>query len=242
MFGNTSKPSSRPSTISAAVLAVGLALSLGGVASAHAGILDGIAPVQMGAAADFAVLGSSTVTNTGPTVVSGELGVASGTAVTGFPPGEVRNGSIHNGDAQAMEAQEDLAAAYADAASRTPTDQIPSQLGGATLQPGVYASPWFALDGTLTLNGNPTSVFIFQASSTFVSGSNSKVVLTGGVQASNVFWQVGSSATLATGSSLQGTVLAYSSVAAQTGSSINGRLTASNGAVTMDTSAVTRSR
>lgn len=242
MFRRKAVLSSRPAKAAGLFLAVGLALSLGGMTSAQADVTGGGTAVDMGSAAAFAVLGSSTVTNTGPTSITGELGVASGTAVTGFPPGEMHAGTVHNGDDQAMKAQTDLTAAYADAASRTPTAQIPAELGGTTLEPGVYASASLSLTGTLTLSGNPTSVFIFQAGSTLVTASGSNVVLTGGVRASNVFWQVGSSATLATNSSMTGTILSYSSVAAQTNSQINGRLMASNGAVTMDTTNVTVTR
>ncbi|MDP9847526.1 ice-binding family protein [Streptosporangium lutulentum] len=165
------------------------------VATPHAA--SAAAPVVLGTAADFAVLAGSTVTNTGSTVVTGNLGLSPGTAVTGFPPGTV-NGTIHAADADAAQAQVDLTAAYDDAAARTPAATVPTELGGTTVTPGVYTSAagTFGITGNLTLNaqGDPNTVFVFQAASTLVTASASTVTLTGGAQASNVFWQVGSSA------------------------------------------------
>ncbi|MDP9848479.1 ice-binding family protein [Streptosporangium lutulentum] len=146
-------------------------------------------PVSLGTAGSFAVLAGSTVT--------GNLGLSPGTAVTGFPPGTV-NGTIHAADATAEQAKTDLTAAYDDAAARTPAATVPTELGGTTVTPGVYTSAagTFGITGNLTLNaqGDPNAVFVFQAASTLVTASASTVTLTGGAQASNVFWQVGSSA------------------------------------------------
>ncbi|WP_440074389.1 ice-binding family protein, partial [Streptosporangium sp. OZ121] len=197
----------------------------------------------LGTAGAFAVLAGSTVTNTGATVVTGGLGLSPGTAVTGFPPGTV-NGAIHAADAVAAQAKVDLVAAYNDAASRTPSATVGTELGGTTVTPGVYTSAagTFGITGTLTLDaqGDSGAVFVFQAASTLITASASTVVLTGGAQARNVFWQVGSSATLGTGSSLAGNVLALTSITVTTGVSVNGRVLARNGAVTLDTDTITK--
>jgi len=200
------------------------------------------APVHLGTASSFAVLAGSTVTSTGSSVITGNLGVSPGTAVTGFPPGVVRHGAIHTGDAVAGAAQTDDAAAYSDAASRAPTQNLTGQdLGGMTLTGGVYSFGSSAgLTGTLTLDGqgNPHAVFIFQIGSTLTTASDSSVAFTDGARACNVFWQVGSSATLGTGTSFAGSILALTSITATTGVSADGRLLAQNGAVTLDTNAV----
>jgi hypothetical protein len=200
-------------------------------------------PVGLGSAGSFAVLAGSTVTNTGPTVVTGSLGLSPGTAVTGFPPGTVV-GTIHAADAAAEQAQVDLTTAYNDAAGRTPTATVPTQLGGTTVTPGVYnsAAGTFQITGNLTLDaqGDPDAVFVFQTASTLITASASTVTLTGGAQAYNVFWQVGSSATLGTNSSLAGNILALTSITVTTGVTVNGRTLARNGAVTLDTNTITR--
>ncbi len=218
------------------MIAVVMAVTLVGVQSAAAGP----APVGLGTAASFAVLGGSTVTNTGPSVISGSVGVSPGSAVVGFPPGIVNNGTIHRGDAVAAQAQGDLTTAYNDAAGRSSTATTPL-LGGRTLVAGVYTGPTLALTGVLTLDGqnDPTSVFIFQSASTLITASNSKIMLINGASACNVFFQVGSSATLGTGSTFVGNILALTSITAQTGATVQGRLLARNGAVTLDTNTIT---
>ena len=200
------------------------------------------ATVGLGTAGSFAVLAGSTVTNTGPSVLTGDLGVSPGTAVTGFPPGTV-TGTIHAADAVAAQAQADVTTAYNDAAGRSATATVGADLAGQTLISGVYSGGALGLNGTLTLDaqGDPNAVFIFQAASTLVTGSASRVALINGADACNVFWKVGSSATLGTSSVFAGTVLALTSVTANTGASIAGRLLARNGAVTLDTNTVTRS-
>jgi len=193
-------------------------------------------PVQLGTAASFAVLAGSTVTNTGPSSIEGSLGLAPGTAVTGFPPGHVSNGSTYTANAVALQAKADLTTGYLDAAGRTPFVVVGSDLGGQTLVPGVYrGSSSLGLTGTVTLNGHGDSsaVFIFQAGSTLITASSSKVLLENGAQACNVYWQVGSSATLGSYSNFSGTILALTSATLNTGVNVDGRVLARNGAVTL---------
>ncbi len=200
-----------------------------------------VATVNLSGATNFAVLAGSTITNTGSSVINGDLGLSPGTSVTGFPPATL-NGTQHVSNALAIQAKTDLTAAYNDAAGRTPASSIGAELGGLTLTPGVYNSGTFGLTGTLTLDaeGDANAVFIFKTSSTLVTAGASSVVLTGGAQACNVFWQVGSSATLGANSSLKGTVLASASITLTTGASVEGRLLAQSGAVTLDSNTVTR--
>jgi hypothetical protein len=201
--------------------------------------------VPLGTAGSYAVLGATTVTNTGPTVINGDLGVSPGAAVTGFPPGLV-NGTIHAGNAAALQAQSDVTTAYNDAAGRACNVSLTGQdLGGLTLTSGVYCFASSAqLTGTVTLNaqGNPNAVFIFQIGSTLTTASNSTVNLINGAQSCNVFWQVGSSATLGTTTTFRGNVLALTSNTAATGATVDGRLLARNGAVTLDSNVVTRAQ
>ena len=203
------------------------------------------APVSLGTAAPFAVLAATTVTNTGPSVVTGNLGLSPNgpTSVTGFPPG-VLFGTEHAGDTTAATAQGDLTAAYNDAAGRTPDSVIAGgMLSNATLTPGVYqATSSLGVNGTLTLDGqgDPNAVFIFQVGSALTTASASVVNLINGTQACNVFWQIGSSATLGTGSTFQGNILALTSITATTGVNVFGRLLARNAAVTLDTNNVSR--
>ena len=218
-------------------LAVGAAALIGLPSGASAATL-----VPLGTAANFAVLAASTITNTGATTINGDLGLSPGTSVTGFPPGQV-NGTVYTADAVAVQAQNDLTVAYNNAATQPVTATIGTELGGTTETPGVYnsAAGTFGITGTLTLDaqGNPNAVFIFQAASTLITASASNVVLVNGAQASNVFWVVGSSATLGTNSTLQGSILALASITVTTGTTIDGRALARNGAVTLDTNTIT---
>ncbi|KAH2020783.1 hypothetical protein KXV43_002559 [Aspergillus fumigatus] len=189
--------------------------------------------VDLGTAGAYLVLAGATVTNTGPTmIIGGDVGVSPGTAVTGFPPGQVTGGVIHSADANALQAKADLVIAYNDAAGRAPTALVAGNLGGLTLVAGVYKSTGpLAIIGTLTLDGqgNPNSVWIFQVASTLITQSASRVILVNGAQPCNVFWQVGSSATLGTGSTFVGTIMALTSISATTNAVIQGRLLARNG-------------
>ncbi len=197
----------------------------------------------MGTAQNFAVLGSSTVTNTGPTVITGDLGVDPGTAVTGFPPGTVVAGTIHAADAVALQAQSDTTTAYNNLAGQacTTTFGVPTDLVGQTLVPGVYCfSSSGSLTGALTLNaqGNPSAVWVFKTGSTFITGSNASVVLINGAQQCNVFWQIGSSATIGTSTTFVGNILALTSISLTTNATLAGRALARNGAVTLDSNIV----
>jgi Ice-binding-like/Putative Ig domain len=202
-------------------------------------------PVTLGTSGNFSILAGSTVTNTGNTVVIGNVGVSQGSAVTGFPPGIVTGGVIHAADAVAGTAQNDLTAAYVDAAGRAfVTFNAGGDIGGQTILPGVYRSlsSSLGITGTVTLNGNGNSnaVFIFQIPSTLTTAAGNSIVnLIGGAQASNVFWQVGSSATLGTNTLFNGTLLAQASITLTTGAVLNGRALARSGAVTLDTNAIT---
>jgi hypothetical protein len=197
----------------------------------------------LGTVQSFAVLGASTVTNTGPSVITGDLGVSPGTAVTGFPPGVVVGGSIHAADAVALQAQTDAITAYNDLAGQAcnTTYGVPTDLGGQTLVPGVYCfSSSAAITGALTLNagGDPNAVFIFKVASTLITASDASVVLINGAEQCQVFWQVGSSATLGTSTSFIGTVIALASVTLDTNATMFGRAIGLNGAVTLDSNAV----
>jgi len=199
--------------------------------------------IQLESAANFAVLGGSAVTNTGPSLITGSVGVSPGTAITGFPPGNVVVGAKHAGDGVAGQAEADLTTAYNEALAQVPTVDLTGQnLGGLTLTPGVYHFDSSAqLTGILTLNGsgNANAIFVFQIGSTLITASNASVVAENGAQAANVYWQVGSSATLGTGTFFIGNILAFTSITTNTNASVAGRLLARNGAVTLDTNEVT---
>ena len=198
--------------------------------------------VNLGTAGSYSVLAGSTVTNTGPSALTGNLGVWPGKAVTGFPPGLV-GGTIHAGDAAAAQAQRDLTTAYNQAMGLTPTSILTgTNLGGLVLTPGVYFFASSAqLTGTLTLNnlGNPNALFVFQIGSTLTTASGSSVIFTNSLTDSNVFWQVGSSATLGTTTAFEGNILALTSITLNTGATIGcGSALARNGAVTLDTNVI----
>jgi hypothetical protein len=200
-----------------------------------------VTAITLGSATPYAVVAGTTITNTGSSVITGDIGLSPGTSITGFPPGSV-SGTTDAADALALAAQTSSTAAYGVAASATPFSTVAGGTLGGTLSPGVYQSASaLALNGTVTLDGggNPAAVFIFQAGSTLTTASSSAVVLEDGAQACNVFWQVGSSATLGTGTSFAGTILALASVTADTGANVQGRLLAQTGAVTLDDNSIT---
>jgi hypothetical protein len=190
-------------------------------------------PVSLGTADSFAILAGQTVTNIGPSAINGDLGVSPGTAVAGLLPVV---GTIHTADAVAGQAQSDLTTAYDDAAGRTAPVAVPADLGGLTLTAGLYGSgSSLALTGPVTLDaeGDPNAVFVFQAASTLITASGSHVNLINGAQPCNVFWQVGSSATLGTASVFAGTITALTSISMDNGVTVQGRALARNGSVTL---------
>src|SRR3954447_8868582 len=193
----------------------------------------------LGTAQSYAVLAGSTVTNTGPSVITGGLGLSPGSAVTGVPPGRVSGGTIHAADAAALSAQSSLTTAYNSAAGQSCMLDLSGQdLGGQVLTPGVYCfSSSAQLTGTLTLNGqgNAAAIWIFKIGSTLTTASGSSVVMSGSGSQCNVFWQVGSSATVGTGTSLAGNILALTSITMNNSARIFGRALARTGAVTLDT-------
>ncbi|MBX3381047.1 MAG: DUF3494 domain-containing protein [Phycisphaeraceae bacterium] len=197
----------------------------------------------LGSAQAFGVLAGSTVTNTGVTIISGSVGVWPGTAITGFPPGIVTNGTFHSSNAVAQQAQADSLTAYNALAAMAPNTVLTgTDLGGLTLTPGVYffSSSAF-LTGTLTLDaqGDPNALFVFQIGSTLISASNSSVLTINGADDCNVYWQVGTSATLGTDSAFQGNILADASITMNTRASlIGGRALALHGAVTLDSNII----
>ena len=198
--------------------------------------------VAIGSAGAYGVLAGSGITSTGPTVINGNLGLSPGSSVTGAP---TVTGQTNIDNPAAVTAQSDLTAAYVAAAALTPATTIATQLAGQTLGPGVYSSlaGTFAISaaGTVILDagGNPNAVFVFQMATTLITGAGSVVSLINGAQAGNVIWQVGSSATLGTTTAFQGTILALTSITLNTGATVNGRMLARNGAVTLDSNTIT---
>ncbi|MEX1254908.1 MAG: ice-binding family protein [Dehalococcoidia bacterium] len=193
---------------------------------------------SLGSAQSFAVLGGTTVTNTGPTTITGDLGVSPGSAITG-QASITLTGATHTADAVALQAQNDVTVAY-DALTSEPCTETNLALSGATLTPGVYCYTSSAqLTGTLTLNG--AGVYIFKTVSTLTTAVGSTVALIGGAQPCDVFWQIGSSADLFTDTTFVGNILALTSINLQNGTSIDGRALARNGAVTMDSNTVSNS-
>jgi hypothetical protein len=194
----------------------------------------------MGASSNFEILGNTTVTNTGTSAVTGDVGVSPGTAITGFPPGVISGGSQHSNDAPAIAAHAKVVSAYSTlAAMPGAIDESGIDLGTLTLSPGVYSfSSSAGLTGTLHLDagGDPNAQWVFQIGSTLTTATSSSVVFVGGVGSSdNVCWAVGSSATLGTSTSFIGNIVAATSITMVTSASVKGRLLARDGAVTLDT-------
>jgi len=198
-----------------------------------------MATVPTATTSSLAVLAGSSVTSTGATVITGDLGLSPGTAVDGFPPGII-NGTLRINDDIATQAKLDLTAAYDNAAGRTSTDivTLSGNIGGLTLTPGLYksTSSLAISSGDLTFDakGNAAAVFIIQIASTLTTTSGRQVILSGGALASNIFWQVGSSATFGTTSVFQGTVMAMESITFKTGAELHGKALARTGGVTLE--------
>lgn len=197
--------------------------------------------VGLGTSNSFAILAGAGITNTGSTTITGNIGTFPTTSITGY--GSItQTGTNNAGNSVTQGAKNDLVTAYNNAAGQSVSSTVPTELGGTTKTAGVYDSEagTFGITGTLTLDGqgNADSVFIFKTASTLITASSSRVVLTNGAQACNVFWQVGSSATLGSGASFTGNILALTSITLNTGATVNGRVLARNGAVTLDTNTV----
>ena len=197
------------------------------------------AAVSLSGTSNFAILAGSAITSTGATAITGDIGLSPGTSFGGFPPG-IHNGTLHINDALATQAKLDLTAAFNDAAGRTATDivTLSGNIGGLTLTPGLYksTSSLSISSGDLTFDakGNSSAIFIIQIASTLTTTSDRKVFLTGGALASNIFWQVGSSATFGTTSAFKGNVMANQSITFNTGATLEGRALTSIGGITME--------
>jgi hypothetical protein len=197
--------------------------------------------INLGTAATFGVLGASTVTNTGGTNIGGDLGLSPGTSITGFPPGAF-TGTEHIADAAAAAAQLAATAAFVAGNALIDATVISGDLGGHTLTSGIYKSAsTIGITGTLTLDGqnNPNAYWVFQIGSALTTASSAMVALINGASATNVFWLIGSSATLGTGTTFVGTLIAQASITANTGTNITGRLLAQTAAVTLDDNQIT---
>lgn len=197
-----------------------------------------MATIALGSASTLAILSGTAITSTGATNITGDIGLSPGSSVGGFPPG-ILNGVLHINDNIATQAKLDLTAAYNDAAGRTSTDivTLAGNIGGLTLTPGLYksTSSLAISSGDLTLDakGDATAIFIIQIATTLTTTSGRKVILSGGALSSNIFWQVGSSATFGTTSVFKGTIMAMQSITFNTGATLDGRGLARTGAVTM---------
>ncbi|MEX2597842.1 MAG: ice-binding family protein [Salibacteraceae bacterium] len=202
-------------------------------------------PIELGKADNFAVLAGAAVTNTGATIITGDIGLSPGTAVDGFPPGTF-NGTLRINDDISNAAKLDLTTAYNDAAGRTSKDivSLSGNIGGMTLTPGLYKSTSSleisSGDVTFDAKGDEDAVFIIQIASSLTTTSGRKVILKGGAQASNIFWQVSSSASFGTTTVFKGTVMALESITFDTGASLNGRALTRNGSITMDGNTLVR--
>jgi hypothetical protein len=203
------------------------------------------AVVPLAGVTNLAVLAGASITNTGATTITGDIGLSPGTSIGGFPPGII-NGTIHINDAIANQAKLDLTIAYNDAAGRTATDMliVSGNLGGLTLTPGLYksTSSLSLSSGNLTFDakGNADAVFILQIASSLTVTSGREVILAGGAKASNIFWQVGSSATIGTTTIFKGNIMAMQSITFNTGATLDGRAMAREGNVTMDANTIVK--
>lgn len=235
-------PLKQPLIYGTAVCALTALLLTTAVGESRARPLLAVAP-PLGTVASFAVLAGSTVTNAGGggTVITGDLGVSPGNAITGFPPGVVV-GTIHADDAVAAQAQADATVAYNNLAGQACNSDLTSQdLGGLSLTPAVYCfSSSAQLTGILTLDGqgDPNAIFVFQIGSTLTTASAASLLLLNSASACNVFWQVGSSATLGSGTAFAGNLLALTSITLNSTATVSGRALAQTGAVTLDSNTI----
>ncbi|MBD3638800.1 MAG: DUF3494 domain-containing protein [Crocinitomicaceae bacterium] len=199
---------------------------------------------DLGVTIDFAIIAGSAVTSTGNTKITGDIGLSPGSSVGGFPPA-ILNGTMHISDPVASSAKLDLTSVYDDLAGRTSTEivTLSGNIGGLTLTPGLYksTSTLSISSGDLTLDalGDENGVFIIQIASSFTTTSGRKVILSGGAKAANVYWQVGTSATIGTTSNMKGNIIAMQSITFKTGATLNGRAFARSGAVTLEESIIT---
>lgn len=233
------RTSSRKTTT--VVVTLGLAAGLVAVSASAAQAIppaDG-GPIDLGTATSYSVLGAAAVTNTGSSVLNGDLGVSPGTSITGFPPGIVNGTTYAPPATEPAQAQADLTTAYGVAAGLTPMPGTYAELGGLSLTPGVYRGLNLGITGELTLAGTAESVWVFQATEGLTTAADSRITLSGGASACNVFWQIGSSAELGTDSNFVGTIMAQASITATTGARVDGRLLARVAAVTLDNNRVT---
>ena len=193
--------------------------------------------------ANFAVLAGSAIAGSGSSMITGDIGVSPGTSVTGFPPG-ILNGAIHAGDAMAAQAMADFSAGYRDAVARaTGPIAVTGDIGGQTFTPGLYRSASSLAISTadiiLDAKGDGNAVFMFQIASTLTTTAGRQVILAGGARAFNVFWQVGTSATLGSNSAFKGSILADESITLNAGATLDGRLSARTGTVTLQSNVIT---
>jgi hypothetical protein len=216
-----------------------LATTTAGLACLGAAGLAQASPVDLGTAKSFVVLGGTTVTNTGPSVLNGDLGVSPGTALVGFGAPAVVNGATHATDGVAGQAQSALTTAYDVAAAQpvAPADDLTGvDLGGLVLTAGAYRSTSSAqLTGALTLDaqGDPNAQFVFEIASALTTASASSVLLVNGASPCNVYWQVGSSATLGSTTAFKGNLMALSSISLNANAAVVGRVLARNGQVSL---------
>lgn len=240
MRATFSRASGNSHGFSSLALGIAVIVAMAALIATQSSASAAASPVGLGTAGNYTVLAGTTVSNTGLSEIAGNVAVNPGTVVTGFPPGII-TGAQDLGDTAAIAAQSDLTAAYDNAAGQTPATSVSGDLGGETLTPGVYnATASLGITGTLTLDaqGDPDAIFIFQLGADLVTASASQVVLTDGAQAADVFWQVSATATLGSGSTFAGNILALTSITAATGAVIQGRALVIDGAVTLDDNAV----